>query len=297
VAPQTGGSEALVVLRTSAGDEAAFSLHGAQLLSWRPAGGAEQIYLSPLGRPAAGKTVRGGAPLCFPQFSERGPLPKHGFVRTSRWELVGPPPTHESVAEAHFQVDSATTLAARSWEHAFCLVLVARLGPGWLELQLQAANTGRTAYEFTAAIHTYLAVQDVRAARLQGLQRCTYEDNLDAQQLRREGDEPLAIDREIDRVYLQAPPMLALYEASRQARHVVQQGFADVVVWNPGPDKAGRLGDMPPEDWLHMLCIEAAAVARPVTLAPGKTWRGLQRLELPGSRHFDLALATPVAGA
>jgi hypothetical protein len=29
-----------------------------------------------------------------------------------------------------------------------------------------------------------------------------------------------------------------------------------------------------------MVCIEAAVVARPVTLAPGKTWRGMQRLEL-----------------
>jgi hypothetical protein len=30
-------NEASVVLRTDAGDQAIFSLHGAQLLSWRPA--------------------------------------------------------------------------------------------------------------------------------------------------------------------------------------------------------------------------------------------------------------------
>ncbi|WP_256373127.1 hypothetical protein [Ramlibacter montanisoli] len=36
---------------------------------------------------------------------------------------------------------------------------------------------------------------------------------------------------------------------------------------------------MPPQDWLRMLCIEAAVAAQPVQLAPGKTWRGLQRLE------------------
>jgi glucose-6-phosphate 1-epimerase len=63
-------------------------------------------------------------------------------------------------------------------------------------------------------------------------------------------------------------------------RRVMQQGFADAVLWNPGVAKAARLGDMPPEDWLRMVCIEAAVVARPVTLGPGKTWRGMQRLEL-----------------
>jgi glucose-6-phosphate 1-epimerase len=67
------------------------------------------------------------------------------------------------------------------------------------------------------------------------------------------------------------------------------------VVWNPGPQKAARLGDMPAEDWTRMLCIEAAAVGVPVQLAPGKTWRGMQRIELPQSAGFDLSQATPVS--
>jgi TusA-related sulfurtransferase len=159
----TAGEQEPVVLRTAAGDSAAISLHGAQLLSWRPAGAQEQIYRSPLSVPAAGKSVRGGAPICFPQFSDRGPLPKHGFVRTTHWELVEAAMPGGEVAEAHFQVDSSMLPAA--WDHAFCLVLVARLGHGWLELHLQAANTGRTPYSFTAALHTYFAVHDVRTPR------------------------------------------------------------------------------------------------------------------------------------
>ena len=265
-----------MTLRNAAGDQAAFSLHGAQLLSWVPNGGREQIYLSPLSRPAAGKSARGGTPVCFPQFADRGPLPKHGFVRTARWELVSPPVTGAEVAEARFQVDSASCGAA--WAHAFCLVLVARLGPGWLELQLQAANTGRTAYDFTAALHTYL-VADVPAAGLHGLQGCEYEDNLAGRQRRREPSTSLAVTGEVDRVYLQAPPALRLEQGASQLR-VLQQGFTDTVVWNPGPAKAAQLGDMPPRDWERMLCIEAAVVGQPVHLPPGKTWHGLQRLEL-----------------
>jgi glucose-6-phosphate 1-epimerase len=292
--PTQSGQDARVALRNSAGDQAIVSLHGAQLLSWLPAGAGEQLYLSPLSRPAAGKSVRGGAPICFPQFAERGPLPKHGFVRTSRWELVAPQAPHQDVAEARFQIDSVT--AGVRWEHAFCLVLVVRLGPGWLELHLQAANTGRTAYDFTAAIHTYLAVPDVRTASLHGLRGCVYEDNLAGLQRHTEAAPVLGFQDEIDRVYLQVPPALRLDGDGVPARRVVQDGFQDVVVWNPGPAKAARLGDMPPQDWLRMLCIEAAAVGEPVRLAPGKTWRGLQRLELPALPQFALAQATPVAG-
>ena len=80
-----------VTLRSADGSEAAVSLHGAHLLSWRPAGEREQIYTSPTSQPAAGKALRGGAPICFPQFARRGPLAKHGFARTSRWGLVAGP--------------------------------------------------------------------------------------------------------------------------------------------------------------------------------------------------------------
>jgi glucose-6-phosphate 1-epimerase len=276
-APQAAGNDgALVTLRNAAGDEAGFSLHGAQLLSWKPAGAGEQVYLSPWSPPTPGRSARGGTPVCFPQFSDRGPLPKHGFVRNARWELVGAPSSGAEVAEARFQVDSATS-AAR-WEHAFCLVLAARLGPGWLELELQAANTGRSAWDFTAALHTYLAV-DALAARVEGLQGCEYEDNTGRRQRHREQGASLAITGEIDRVYLQVPPVLQVRTGASGLR-VAQQGFSDAVVWNPGPAKAAQLADMPPEDWKRMLCIEAAVVGQPVQLAPGKTWRGVQRLEL-----------------
>jgi glucose-6-phosphate 1-epimerase len=266
----------LVALRNRTGDAAVFSLHGAQLLSWVPAGAGEQIYLSRLSPPTPGKSARGGTPVCFPQFSDRGPLPKHGFVRTARWELVSPPVTGNEIAEARFQVDSSTLAVA--WGHAFCLVLVARLGPGWLELELQAANTGRSAFDFTAALHTYLAV-DVPSARVLGLQSCDYQDNLAGLQVRHETTAALTISGEVDRVYLQVPPMLRLQDGGSE-RRIVQSGFVDAVVWNPGPAKATQLGDMPPQDWQRMLCIEAGVIGQPVHLPPGKTWHGVQRLEM-----------------
>jgi glucose-6-phosphate 1-epimerase len=280
-------ADSIVHLRNAAGDEAAVSVHGAQLLSWQVAGAGEQIYTSPLAQPAPGKALRGGVPVCFPQFSERGSLPKHGFARTSRWELVTPQAAHARVAEATFQLDAS--MVPGQWEHAFCLVLVVRLGPKWLELELQAANTGRTPYDFTCALHTYLAVADVRQAQLEGLQGLEYEDMVDGGAVRVEPAAPLRFSDEIDRVYRGVAGPLLLSADGMPQRRVLQDGFVDAVVWNPGPAKAARLGDMPAEDWTRMLCIEAAAIAQPVQLAPGKTWHGVQRIELPRVSGFDAA--------
>jgi glucose-6-phosphate 1-epimerase len=278
MAVDAGADGTLVVLRNAAGDQATVSLHGGQLLSWKPGSAPEQIYASPQSVPAPGKAVRGGTPVCFPQFSERGPLPKHGFARTSRWELLTPPLAGAAVCEARFQLDSAMVKTA--WPHAFCLVLAVRLGAGWIELQLQAANPGRSAFAFTAALHTYLALPDVRDARVLGLQGLAYEDAANGNAPGVQSAAALTFAGETDRVYRELGAPLHLEGAGMAARTIRQEGFTDAVVWNPGPEKAARLGDMPAQDWTRMLCIEAAVVAQPVQLQPGRTWTGLQRIEL-----------------
>jgi glucose-6-phosphate 1-epimerase len=284
---QASPGDETLVLRNAGGDQATVSLHGAQLLSWHPAGEDEQIYCSPLSRPAAGKALRGGVPVCFPQFSGRGPLPKHGFARTSRWELGAPPAPQARIAEARFQLDSG--MVTPQWEHAFRLVLVVRLGPKWLELHLEAANTGSTAYTFTAALHTYLKVHDVRLARVLGLQGLRYEDLVHGKAVRTESEAERTVSDEVDRVYRGVDRPLQLVGGAMPDRLLLQQGFTDAVLWNPGPAKAALLGDMPAKDWVRMLCIEAAVVQHPVELTPGESWRGMQRIELPRAAGFDPA--------
>lgn len=263
----------LLALRNTRGDAARISPHGAQLLSWQPAGEREQLYWSTLSPTGAGRAVRGGVPVCFPQFSDRGPLPKHGIVRTRTWRLVEQ--GDGEIAQARL----ALAEDGRSGPFPFALELAVRLGPRWIEVQLQARNTGTAPFAFTGALHTYLAVDDVRQLTLRGLQGCDYQDALAANALRREADAALRFAGELDRVYLATPRALELSEGA-SLRRIAQEGFTDTVVWNPGPDKAARLGDMPPADWTRMLCIEAAVVGTPLTVAPGASWHGIQRIEL-----------------
>lgn len=270
-----------VSLRNAAGDAAVVSLHGGQVLSWSTVGRGEHLYCSPLSVAAAGAVVRGGVPICFPQFAARGALPKHGFARNLDWEYLDAAPplaaAVPTVAVARFRLgDSAATRSI--WAHAFALELMVTLGPGWLEITLRATNRGDSAWSFTGALHTYLAVNDIRQVGLAGLAGCQYEDALLADALASESDEELHFSAEIDRVYLDPPATLLLQSSGASRLRIEQQGFADTVVWNPGPNKALALGDLPANDWLRMLCVEAACVQRPIRLEPGQSWQGSQRL-------------------
>lgn len=264
-------------LRHPGGDHAAVSTHGAHLLSWRTADGVEHLYHSPLSPPMSGRAIRGGTPICFPQFATRGPLPKHGFVRDQPWEVRRQPEVQGDTASASLSIMAIP--AGVPWPHPYQATATVRLGSGWIAIVLEIQNRGTAAFAFTAALHTYFAVDDVRTVAIHGLRSCRYEDALDANREKREEEGAVTFQGELDRVYLDTPAALRLVRPGRPELRVLQEGFTDTVVWNPGPRKAATLGDLPPEDWTRMVCIEAAVVKAPVVLEPGATWAGLQRIE------------------
>lgn len=258
------------------GAEATVLLHGAQLVSWIPAGDQERLYLSPLAQAGEGRAVRGGIPVCFPQFGRRGPLPPHGFARTRAWQWVeGAERGGVAIGVLRLTDDAATRAL---WPHAFEAELSFTLTGLTLDVELAVTNTGDAPFDFSAALHTYLRVDDVRRARLGGLYAVRYIDSLSGAEQRQEID-PFSFVGEIDRVYFDAKDPLALSTAMGRAA-ISQEGFRDVVVWNPGPDQAAALADLPDADWTGFLCVEAGAIGRPVTLAPGEEWFGRQGLEV-----------------
>jgi len=276
----SGGPAGLLHLRHHSGACATISLYGAQLLSWQNAHGQQQLYCSTIMPTEAGSAIRGGVPVCFPQFAARGSLPKHGLVRTSVWHLDGIDEHNAETASSARLCLSDNDSSRLLWPHRFLLQLEVELGVDWLSIALNVTNTGDTSFAFSAALHTYLAIADVRQASISGLQHCRYIDSARQQTDATQSEALLRIDDEIDRIYLSPTPSLRLQASAQAALLVTQQGFTDSVVWNPGPAKAALLDDLPEDDWSRMLCIEAAQIAEPVQLAPQATWRGLQRLSV-----------------
>jgi glucose-6-phosphate 1-epimerase len=262
-------------LRAPDGAEATVLLHGGHVVSWIPAGDVERLYLSPQAQAGVGQAVRGGIPVIFPQFEKRGPLPRHGFARNRAWQWVeGVKRGPHMIGVLRLTDDEATRAL---WPHRFEAELSFSLSGLRLDVELAVTNTGDAAFDFTAALHTYLRCDDVRRARLSGLYGLRYLDSLSGKDHRHEID-PQHFVGEIDRIYFDLKEPLALSTAMGRMA-IETEGFADAVVWNPGPEKAAAMVDLPDDDWLQMLCVEAASIGRPIHLEPGEEWAGRQGFE------------------
>ena len=259
-------------LQAPDGAQATVLLHGGQLVSWIPAGDQERLYLSPQARFAEGQAVRGGIPVIFPQFEQHGPLPRHGLARTRPWQWVEGAVRGGAAIGVLRLTDDDTTRAV--WPQRFEAELSFCFAGLQLEVELAVTNTGETPFDFTAALHSYLLIDDLKHARLAGLYGVRYLDKLTGLTQPQELD-PLGFIGQIDRIYFDAhqihkAPLTLATAMGRMA--ISSEGFDDVVVWNPGPAGAARMADLPDADWQHFLCVEAAAIGRPVNLAPGQEW-------------------------
>ncbi len=260
-----------IVLALPQGDSLRVLLHGAHVVSW-VAGGRERLYLSPTSAFDGHSAIRGGVPVCFPQFNLRGPLPKHGFVRNLAWELEQQTLDAQQGSLVLRLTDGPATRTL--WPQAFEARLVLDLSPGALQLTLDVRNTDVQPLAFTGALHTYFAVDDIAQVRLEGLQgRPEWDAVADRHAM---GSSPLRFDAEFDRVYEAAAQPLLLREASHALTIAQSPSWAQTVVWNPGRDKV--LPDLPADGHARMLCVEAAQVMAPVQVAPGAGWQGWQRL-------------------
>jgi glucose-6-phosphate 1-epimerase len=268
-----------VHLRSPDGARATVLLHGGHLVSWVPAGGSEMLYLSPRSAFGGTNAVRGGVPVVFPQFSTRGPLPRHGFARNRPWALLEQSQRGRNAFAVFGLSDDEATRAI--WPQPFSLELTVSIEVRRLEIELAVVNTGDINLSFHAALHTYLRCNDVIKTQLEGLMDRNYLDQTNGEE-RNQWVDVVTVAKELDRIYFNAPAgPLTLRELGRRLQ-ISQRGFADTVVWNPGPERCAQLADMPPDGWAEMMCVEAAQIGDAVTLSPGDEWSGMQTLEAAG---------------
>ncbi|MDP9898544.1 D-hexose-6-phosphate mutarotase [Variovorax ginsengisoli] len=266
-----------VRLALPAGDTCTVAVHGAHVLSWTTADGVERLYLSPEALFDGRSAIRGGVPICWPQFNQRGSLPKHGFVRNVPWRVA--PADAQSVTSAADLVfvleDDEATRAV--WPEAFQARLTVTLAPGVLRLTLAVTNTGTTPWHFTGALHSYLAVDDIAQAQLEGLQGAQRWDAVrDERQV--EAAPTLRFDTEFDSVYAAPAAPLRLLQPRGAIEIAQSASCTETVVWNPGAALSAKLADMPDDGYRHMLCVEAARIDEAVLLAPAAQWQGWQQL-------------------
>lgn len=250
----TFGKLPAIQIDTPDGAQAVITLYGAHLVSWKTPDGRQRLFVSGKSSLDASRAIRGGVPVIFPQFAERGTGMRHGFARVSTWR-AGASGMEGRFAYAEFELappDLAPDIAA-AWPHDFALRLRVTLEGRSLQLALDVRNTGSTRFDFAAALHTYYLVDGSAPAKVFGLEAA-----------------PLAINAKIDRIYrhVEAP-------VGMNALRLEQAGFRDAVVWNPGP--GAGLADLYDEEYRQFVCIEPAAVD-PMPLLPGEHWSGRHKI-------------------
>ena len=237
--------------------QAEIYLTGAHVTHYQPTGQEPVLFLSKQSLFEPGKPIRGGVPICWPWFGPHASnpsLPMHGFARISEWTLVavGERADGSTMVELRLQSSPATKAL---WPHEFELYYTVTVGPQlFLEL-------------------TYLRVGDIRQIEIRGLEGALYADKTQQMVRKVQPNEPLKFTGRVDRPYLNHSAICEVHDAAWKRRvRVSKEGSHTTVVWNPWNEVAKTLADFGDDEWVEMVCIEAAnALDNTVTLPGGQS--------------------------
>jgi len=256
-------------------------LHGAHLTSWVSKFG-ENIFVSEKAVFANEKAIRGGIPLCFPQFGN-GKLQAHGFARNTLWE----------VAEVEIKEDPAIVrldlqlkdnkYTSDIWPHSFIAKLSISLSTN-LTLAFSVTNTGTDEFDFQLALHTYFSVSDIRNVSVIGLKDAVYIDKVKDGAKDTESRDAATVAGEVDRVYTNVKENVDIYDKGRENTfHLERNNLPDVVLWNPWNEKARGMSDLGEEAFSKFVCVEVGHIEKPVVLAPGQHWISTHTISVPST--------------
>jgi len=266
-------------LRHQSGAKCFVYFQGAHVADWVTAAGHQPLYVSPAAVYVPGKPLRGGIPVCWPQFSDMGSLPQHGLLRTNACFTIHRTGANDDVTSLTLRTVSDDHTKAQ-WPHTFEFLYTVELSPDTLVCKIDVTNIGPAPWPFTCALHTYLSVSDITRTAVVGLGGAEYLDNLKQRQLALHpvDADPFFIGEEVDRIYLNVPkPIQVRDEVTGVTVDISAAGFPDTVLWNPWEAKCASIADLPDDGYRHFVCVESAAVggtdpSKHPSLAVGATW-------------------------
>lgn len=206
--------------------------------------------------------IRGGVPLCFPWFGvgpEGVSRPKHGWARTSTWQLRSVQRTQEGGAKA------LLTLQRDSISAMYEVTVGQSLG-----LSLSLRNLGSQPRLLEAAFHSYLAVHDVTASVIEGLEGAEFwEDGAWGQY----HQQPLRLRGLVDRIYRSSATVRVSDPGGSRTLVVEGVNSPTTVVWNPWSQQSRTMSDLAADEFAGFLCVETAAARQDAPVVePGQSW-------------------------
>lgn len=242
-------------------------LQGAQLTEFTPAGKGNLIWVSADEDYLEGKAVRGGIPICWPWFGVHSDpdWPIHGVARKLMWRAEE---VHENDDGIIIKLSLPMSLVDETyWPHKSRLEVEFHLTEQ-LRVSLTNTNLGESAFTLTQALHTYFPTPNIEATNVDGLQGSKFiefgEGPFDQ-------NEVIGFARETDMVYTQTAPVQIIKTPAGDIE-VGRENSSSCVLWNPWIEKSKRLSNFRDDEYLTMLCLEAANVMDDAaTVEPGQS--------------------------
>jgi D-hexose-6-phosphate mutarotase len=249
-------------------------LQGAHVTHYQPCPNHDVLWMSDSAVYQPGAALRGGIPICWPWFGAATvgrDRPQHGYARTSDFRPISSR-ADEACSSVVLALDTVNA-PYPEWRNKLQLELEIRLQDSlWMELRSQ--YMGLETITVSNALHNYFAISSKEHISIPTLTGLRYLDKLQDYQEYRQS-QPVVFDGEVDRVYRQTPARIELQDSGWHSVTTIETwGNNNLVVWNPGAEKAKAMSDFTDNGYQHMVCIEPAnALAQSLTLQPGADHR------------------------
>ncbi|PHR83937.1 MAG: D-hexose-6-phosphate mutarotase [Colwellia sp.] len=260
--------------------QAKISLHGGQVLSWKPTSEREVFWLSKKAIFEQEKAIRGGIPLCWPWFGvhpndSENKAGNHGFARCQLWQVDNIDINEQGVEiSLSWQGQNMNDL----WPFSCRLTQVLFFGKSFNQVFTMTNLSEHDAY-YTGALHTYLSVSAPRNVTLTELAKAPFDDKLTGQACT---PKPLVstlangIDP-VDRVYHSNEIMSVVDSRWQRTIELNTTNTKQWVFWNPGAELANKMVDIHEGGEQEFICLEAANTQRQL-LSAGKSLTMIQNV-------------------
>ena len=268
--------------------QAQVSLYGGQVLSFKPTGHKDVLWLSEQAYYQKDKAIRGGIPLCWPWFGANDKQSKeqakefkagnHGFARQLPWQVDG-------IEADESGVTLVLILSGEKqhplWPNAYKLKQTLFFGKSFKQT-LAMTNLSKDDAQYCSALHSYFTVSNPENVSIDSLTGVTYDDKLTGKlSFQSQG---VSCVGEIDRVYHCSDKMTIVDKNWQRQIEISSDNCQQWVLWNPGVELANTMADIHPNGEQEYVCLEAANT-RWQELPAGETVTISQEITVVNLKH------------
>lgn len=218
------------------------ALQGAHLFSWQPKHAKQDVlWTSEIEPFNEGSAIRGGVPICYPNFGaglDGKQMPFHGTARTTVWTL------------ADFAVEPvAVRLVLELLPHARVEMVLGET----CEIRFtQLADSPSQ-----LALHSYFNLADIAQTEVAGLPTRCFDSLTKSEQA---VESPRKIAENVDCIYPLEQPISVVHDHGNARQIEIEHGNAsEIVLWNPWHKPTSAMSE---SGYRTMVCVETARIHR-----------------------------------